>query len=301
MYLLLLLSTGADLYTGDEHELWRSCRESNSQLIESLRADSNEDALHKLATDDWKKSRLSEPKPASEYDLGKVRNALVNVAFARLLFISPWQVRCVPRFGVEQGVKADGSMKLRAIDNFSWSYNDTSRKRKRTKKVMKAASVNGHYEMPCVVEHDHLDQLLAAMRMHNEVIGEARVFIPPCGLAATCPHDIFLQAPGLWKSDVDSAFRRVPVNPEHRWATGVQRRGCQTLCFACVCAAGTAYLHHGVPLVALHNGMPFGATASVVAWHRIGAFMATTAREVLHLPVYRYVDDYFAAERYSSC
>ena len=43
--------------------------------------------------------------------------------------------------------------------------------------------------------------------------------------------------------------------------------------------------------------MPFGATASVVAWHRVGDLLLEIARRLLHLPAFRYVDDYFAAER----
>ena len=54
---------------------------------------------------------------------------------------------------------------------------------------------------------------------------------------------------------------------------------------------------HGVPQVALHNGMPFGATASVVAWHRVAALINAIARKVLFLPTYVYVDDFFATER----
>ena len=121
--------------------------------------------------------------------------------------------------------------------------------------------MNGHYDMSCIVAHDHLDALLASLRMHKELIGEV---------------------PGLWKSDIDSAFRRVPVKPEHSSATGI------------------AFLHRGVPLIAQYCGMPpFGATARVVAWHRIGELLAILARVLLHLPVYRYVDDYLACERLS--
>ena len=61
---------------------------------------------------------------------------------------------------------------------------------------------------------------------------------------------------------------------------------------------GVAYLNGGSPQLAWHNAMPFGATSSVVAWHRIGELIATIARRLLHLPVLRYVDDYFAADRY---
>ena len=172
---LLLLSTGADLYTGDPHDLWRSCRESNSQLLASLREDANEDGLHELTKEDWQKSRMTRPLPASAYDLGQVRlhESLRPLGICLHDFLT-WQVRCVPRFGVEQGLKVDGSKKLRAVDHFSWSYQESG-KRKRAKKEVKAASVNGHYDMPCAVEHDHLDQLLAALRMHREVVGEARI------------------------------------------------------------------------------------------------------------------------------
>ena len=29
------------------------------------------------------------------------------------------------------------------------------------------------------------------------------------------------EVPGLWKADIDAAFRRIPVRPEHRWACGI--------------------------------------------------------------------------------
>ncbi len=58
-----------------------------------------------------------------------------------------------------------------------------------------------------------------------------------------------------------------------------------------------AYVHRGVPMVSLHHAMPFGATASVVAWHQVGSLLQKVARQILHLPLWRYVDDFFAAER----
>ena len=45
--------------------------------------------------------------------------------------------------------------------------------------------------------------------------------------------DAFGTAPGLWKADVDSAFRRVPVREAHKWATGYV----SCLCFAVKYAA----------------------------------------------------------------
>ena len=108
------------------------------------------------------------------------------------------------------------------------------------------------------IKHDHLDGLVADAVAFKRATDDT---------------------PGLWKADVDSAFRRVPLTTEHMWAAGV------------------AYLFNGIVYVAIHKAMPFGATSAVVAWHRVGAFILAVARMLLHLPVKRYVDDYFAVER----
>ena len=39
--------------------------------------------------------------------------------------------------------------------------------------------------------------------------------------------------PGLFKADIDAAFRRIPVKPAHRWACGVAFRVRDTVCFVC--------------------------------------------------------------------
>ena len=88
------------------------------------------------------------------------------------------------------------------------------------------------------------------------------------------------QAPGLWKADIDAAFRRVPLQDAHKWAAAV------------------AYIFQGGPWIAVNPAMPFGATTSVLAWNKVGALILDLARQLLHLPVFRYVDDYFAAERH---
>ncbi len=49
--------------------------------------------------------------------------------------------------------------------------------------------------------------------------------------------------------------------------------------------------------VAHHAAAPFGAKSSVHSWERIGALILAIARKILWLPLYRYVDDYFAPER----
>ena len=47
-----------------------------------------------------------------------------------------------------------------------------------------------------------------------------------------------------------------------------------------------------------HYTCPFGAVSSVHAWERVGAALAHLARVFLHLPVFRYVDDYFGPDRH---
>ena len=42
---------------------------------------------------------------------------------------------------------------------------------------------------------------------------------------------------------------------------------------------------------------PFGATASVHNWERVGRFLRKIGRKLLHIALFEYVDDYFAAER----
>ena len=53
---------------------------------------------------------------------------------------------------------------------------------------------------PVEIHHDHLDQLAVAMRRYRELCG---------------------RLPGLLKADIDAAYRRVPLNPQHRWAATV--------------------------------------------------------------------------------
>ena len=57
----------------------------------------------------------------------------------------------------------------------------------------------------------------------------------------------------------------------------------------------------GEPWVATHIGMPFGAAASGIAWHKIGHLLTLIGRKLLGLPLLRYVDDYFSTDRYNLC
>jgi hypothetical protein len=84
--------------------------------------------------------------------------------------------------------------------------------------------------------------------------------------------------PGLWKADIDSAYRRIPVAPEHRWAAWI------------------AFIVGGVPMAAGHLALMFGGIGSVHGWDRVGALLRHIARVILRLPVCRYVDDYFGVD-----
>ena len=83
----------------------------------------------------------------------------------------------------------------------------------------------------------------------------------------------------MWKADIASAYRRIPVAPEHRQFGHV------------------VFSMAGQTMVSQHLVLPFGAVASVHHWNRVGDMIKTLARRLLHLPVCRFVDDYFAVER----
>ena len=126
--------------------------------------------------------------------------------------------------------------------------------------------MNGHWTMPPNLHHEHVDHLLVAMRRHMEAFGEVDSPSLLCSTNRACV--CLVQVPGLWKADIDGAFRRIPVRPEHRWATTV------------------VYMYRGVPMTSTHNGMPFGASASVVAWHRVGEVLAHIARRCAYSAVF---------------
>ena len=92
-------------------------------------------------------------------------------------------------------------------------------------------------------------------------------------------HGQVRQVPRLFKADIDAAFRRVAIRPDHRWA------------------AGFAYYHDGQVWSSQHFATPFGAVGSVNAWDVVGDAIAVIARHHLKLPILRYVDDYFSPER----
>ena len=82
--------------------------------------------------------------------------------------------------------------------------------------------------------------------------------------------------PGLWKADVDAAFRRIPLLAEHRWAAAV------------------VFKWLGELVVAICNCPPFGVNSSVHAWEREreGALICNTAHRLVKLGCFKYVDGF---------
>ena len=164
----LSVCAGAPLYTEWVDCSRDECRASNEAVLSTLRPDEHEKELHEIAINDWQKGRMTKPQRVAEMDTSQVRcrraryNPSVRLCVAALL-----QVMMVPRFGISQGLRPDGSLKLRAVDHLSWSRRKRGRKRKE-------ASVNGHYQPDVEMKHDHLDDLLVTMRLHKERTSSVR-------------------------------------------------------------------------------------------------------------------------------
>ena len=166
----------------------------NKSLLQELREDHLAEKLMQLTIEDARLGRMTWPKPVDEICLDEC-------------FMSP-------RFAVEQ-IKPDGRTKVRAVDNFSWAALEGG-----TKVERKACSVNGEscsqplaclfhitfFSLPGHVaaseklKHEAMDEICHAMRLFWNLTGHS---------------------PGLWKADIDAAFRRVPLNPQQRWSCGV--------------------------------------------------------------------------------
>ena len=116
------------------------------------------------------------------------------------------------RFSVSQ-TRSDGSVKIRPVDHFSWSGCDRQ----------KENSVNGHTAPREKLSHETLDELAVAMKHFVGAVGET---------------------PGLVKADIDAAFRRVPIRPDHRWAAGIAFRVGLQVRDVGYCAPSRAFLCH---------------------------------------------------------
>ena len=182
-------------------DLLKNCESSNRQLLNGIKEDgSHSEDLVRMCVDDAKLGRMSFPTIANDLEL---REKVFS-----------------PRFCVEQGTRADGTVKLRAVDDFTRSGCN-----------------------PCTtpsekLHYDSLDVFIASLRVMAK------------------QYSIDLE---FWKADIDAAYRRVPVAPEHRQ-------------FAWI-----FFKRRGTPLISQHFSLPFGSLASVHHWDRIGVLLFTLA------------------------
>ena len=177
------------------------CKYSNEALLRDLREDRNAEALLKSTREDAAMGRMSNPVPIQKCDTSQI---LLN-----------------PRFGVEQE-KDDGRMKIRAIDHLSWSPSTQRRdgmEPRPSKKARKEDSVNGYTAPAEKMSHDTLDVLAPAMCQFVDKVGCVPGLIKVCALHRMAAERSMMAY--CVQADVDAAFRRIPVAPEHRWACGV--------------------------------------------------------------------------------
>ena len=201
----------------DVSDMWNSRATDNAALHNKLREDKHSKFLMDQCKADAMLCRMSEPHLLEPEDVSGTRIS--------------------PGFCVEQGLKEDGSLKLRAIYDLSRS------------------GVNACTEAVEKLSYDSIDALFAVSRSFMQQ-GRPIAFL---------------------KADIDAAYRRVPIDPRHRWAAGVM------------------FKYNGATQSSCHYSFPFGAKAAVHAWDRIGALLTNIARKILHLPMLRFVDDFFTA------
>jgi hypothetical protein len=209
-------------------DLLASCFVHNTELLSQLSEDKHSLDLLRITRDDALLGRMSEPKLIEEVDLNKV---LLHPRFASVRH------------------KADGEIKIRAVDHFSWSPHDGP--------LRKQHSINGHAVANVKLKYSTLDHLVESMKIVHERSG---------------------RLPSLLKADIDAAYRRIPINPKHRWACWI------------------AFKAQGKIWAAQHYACPFGAIGSVYAWESIASALSHLARRLLRLAVLHFVDDFFAAE-----
>ena len=147
-----------------------------------------------------------------------------------------------PSFVFVPGVKADGTRKVRPIDDMTrWAPRfvcDLPPPKACARKVCLhgRSGCNSATAPGEKLEYETLDLLQKAMRATALSLSEND---PGVGLS-------------LWEADIDAAFRRIPIKPEHR-------------SFAWVC-----FKFNDQVVAARHLALMFGSVASVHHWERIG-------------------------------
>ena len=199
-------------------ELWKSRGKSNEALRETLREDPHSEWILGHTTAEAELGRMT--APVSWEEGRPMEGCLLHPRFSR------------------DTVKEDGSLKLRGVDHFSWSDGGG-----------KQESVNG-FTVPGVtakglrprqrcccalsglfagekLKHDTIDQLEGAMKSFVDMCSEIPWLCKACLVSEPRPASTSLLCFCL-QADIDAAFRRIPVKPEHRkWCGVAFKRGCK--------------------------------------------------------------------------
>ena len=102
----------------------------------------------------------------------------------------------------------------------------------------------------------------------------------------------------FYKADIDAAFRRAARSLGQAAAVVARTRGRRVpLRPAHRKFAWVIYRLGAMLMTAMHFSIPFGAASSVANWERDGAVIAAICRRVVRIPLLRYVDDLFSADR----
>ena len=104
--------------------------------------------------------------------------------------------------------------------------------------------IHGCTGFPEKLSHDHVDDVIWYCRQMLLLLG----FVP-----------------ALFKADIASAFRRIPLIRGHRWA------------------AETVNWYKGSIWTSVYKSSLSRARASVFNWERVGRFLRTAARRLLHI------------------
>ena len=113
-----VLLPGAPLLEGDMGDFWTNRRLHNDELLDVpkgyVRASEFDSELHRLAMDDWSKGRMSKPQHMTPLARSNVRFEVLAYCLPACVHVLLLQARLLPRFGVSQGTKTDGTPKVHA-------------------------------------------------------------------------------------------------------------------------------------------------------------------------------------------
>ena len=186
----------------------------------------------------------------------------------------------IPRFPVSQGTTADGSPKIRAVDDCTIARVNSATQ-PQAGDAASALSPHRWYSWQEKMSHDTVDTLFKVTR----------------GLFPQCES----QGVAFFKADIDAAFRRVPLLPEHRrWAWVLFRHGEETLAaqhYALPFGAGGIVARAPTPSTPSEAFANTAPVSSVHNWERVGALFTHICQVLLRVPLLRYVDDLFSVDR----